>query len=315
MKGRITELDFLKCIFILLMIVFHLVYIGDKYPYAKALVYTFHMPAFLIISGYLMNVEKDTRPFLRMIGWIFVPYAVMESGYVVMSSLLPVRGGVDELGWGVWLEKLFLHPVGPYWYLHTLMLCGLAYYLVHRLFRGRRNGLSFLIVLALLYGIGAEWGGVVSLPNALYFLAGVALRRSSVSFCSFFRPSMWAIVPFVWLASDASNLGRAQVSGIALTYLAVSLSLVLFRYLPAGVVRSANFIGANTFILLVFSPIFTMLVKPLVPVLSFDSSGMVFLAVSLSVTVTGCFGIAWLLDKLRLSPYFWGKERMIQRPR
>ena len=56
MKNRIAELDYLKSIFILLMIVFHLVYIGDKYPYAKALVYTFHMPAFLVISGYVMNI-------------------------------------------------------------------------------------------------------------------------------------------------------------------------------------------------------------------------------------------------------------------
>ena len=36
MKNRIAELDYLKSIFILLMIVFHLVYIGDKYPYAKS---------------------------------------------------------------------------------------------------------------------------------------------------------------------------------------------------------------------------------------------------------------------------------------
>ena len=107
MKGRIAELDFLKCIFILLMIVFHLAYIGDKYPYAKSLVYTFHMPAFLIISGYLMNVEKEIRPFLRMIVWIFIPYAVMESGYVIVSSVLPVRGGVDELGWGSMAGEAF----------------------------------------------------------------------------------------------------------------------------------------------------------------------------------------------------------------
>ena len=112
MKSRVAELDFLKCVFILLMIAFHLVYIGDKYPYAKTLVYTFHMPAFLIISGYLMNVEKKARSFLRMIFWIFVPYAVMESGYVVMSSVLPVRGGVDVLGWDVWLEKLFMRYTG-----------------------------------------------------------------------------------------------------------------------------------------------------------------------------------------------------------
>ena len=65
MKNRIAELDYLKSILILFMIVFYLVYIGDKYPYAKALVYTFHLPAFLVISGYVMNIAKGIRPFLR----------------------------------------------------------------------------------------------------------------------------------------------------------------------------------------------------------------------------------------------------------
>lgn len=313
MKSRIPELDFLKCVFILLMVAFHLVYIGDKYPYAKSLVYTFHMPGFLVISGYLMNVEKSVRAFLRTMFWIFVPYAVMESGYVVMSSMLPVRGGVENLGWGVWMDKLFLHPVGPYWYLHTLMVCGLTYYAVRRLpFLGQNSPLSFLIVLGLLYAVEAEWGGLVSFFNALYFLAGAALRQTSTDFRSFFRPSWWAVVPFVWLASDASNLDRSLLSGAALTYLAVSLSLALFRILPACAVRFAGFVGSNTFVILVFSPIFTMLVKPLVSVFSFDSSGMAFLLAALCLTVSGCFAIAWVMDKLHVSAFFWGKERMLQ---
>ena len=313
MKSRIPELDFLKCVFILLMVAFHLVYIGDKYPYAKSLVYTFHMPGFLVISGYLMNVEKSVRAFLRTMFWIFVPYAVMESGYVVMSSMLPVRGGVENLGWGVWMDKLFLHPVGPYWYLHTLMVCGLTYYAVRRLpFLGQNSPLSFLIVLGLLYAVEAEWGGLVSFFNALYFLAGAALSQTSTDFRSFFRPSWWAVVPFVWLASDASNLDRSLLSGAALTYLAVSLSLALFRILPACAVRFAGFVGSNTFVILVFSPIFTMLVKPLVSVFSFDSSGMAFLLAALCLTVSGCFAIAWVMDKLHVSAFFWGKERMLQ---
>ena len=51
MESRVKEIDYLKCIFITLMIIFHLVYIGDKYPYAKQIVYTFHMSAFLIIRA------------------------------------------------------------------------------------------------------------------------------------------------------------------------------------------------------------------------------------------------------------------------
>ena len=106
MKQRVEEIDFLKCIFILLMIVFHLRYIGDTYPYAKSLVYTFHMPAFLIISGYLMNVQKSGTQFFRAMGWIFVPYALMETGYVLISAVLPVRDRVADLSFLLWADKL-----------------------------------------------------------------------------------------------------------------------------------------------------------------------------------------------------------------
>lgn len=91
MNSRVKELDFLKCIFIILMIIFHLVYIGDSYPYAKQVVYTFHMSAFLVISGYLNNVNKKIKAFGQSLLWIFIPYVCMETGYVIMSAILPVR--------------------------------------------------------------------------------------------------------------------------------------------------------------------------------------------------------------------------------
>ena len=89
MVSRIKEIDYLKCIFIVLMIIFHLVYIADKYPYAKNVVYTFHMSAFLILSGYLANTDKPVKPFLKGMLWIFIPYAIMETGYTVMSAVVP----------------------------------------------------------------------------------------------------------------------------------------------------------------------------------------------------------------------------------
>lgn len=135
MESRVKEIDYLKCIFITLMIIFHLVYIGDKYPYAKQIVYTFHMSAFLIISGYLTNNRKDARSFLRKFLWIFIPYACMEAVYTVMSHFLPVRESVDAITPAILLDKIFLHPMGPYWYLHTLILCSLIYYITFRYVR------------------------------------------------------------------------------------------------------------------------------------------------------------------------------------
>ena len=103
---RIIELDFFKSLFILLMISFHLSYIGDSYPYLKQFVYTFHMPGFLIISGYLMNVSKSLHNYGRTIIWLAVPYLIMESGYVLMASVFPIRDHVDDLTLSVFFNKL-----------------------------------------------------------------------------------------------------------------------------------------------------------------------------------------------------------------
>ena len=110
-KPRIEELDFLKCVFITLMIAFHLVYIGNTFPVAKQLVYTFHMPGFLLVSGYLFNVDKPWTAFGKTLLWIFIPYAMMETGYTVMASLLPIREHIDHLTPGLIVDHVFLHPM------------------------------------------------------------------------------------------------------------------------------------------------------------------------------------------------------------
>ena len=109
---RIEELDFLKCVFIILMIAFHLIYIGNTYPVAKQLVYTFHMPGFLLVSGYLFNVRKSWSRVGHTLLWILIPYAVMEIGYTVMASLLPIREHIDHLSVGYyWTRSSYILSV------------------------------------------------------------------------------------------------------------------------------------------------------------------------------------------------------------
>lgn len=59
--SRSLELDFLKGVFIVLMVAFHLFYFAVHYPLLCSWVYTFHMPGFLLISGYLMRVNKELK--------------------------------------------------------------------------------------------------------------------------------------------------------------------------------------------------------------------------------------------------------------
>lgn len=120
--------------------------------------------------------------------------------------------------------------MGPYWYLHTLMLCGLVYLLVDKLAGKWSNTVTILIILALCYAVLSAYG-ILSLINALYFTAGVALDGVHLT-SVLFSASFWALLPVIWLAADETNLNKSTLSGAALTYLVISFLLAVYRYLP-----------------------------------------------------------------------------------
>ena len=318
MKQRVDEIDFLRCVLILLMITFHIVYIGDTYGLAKQFVYTFHMPAFLLVSGYLCNTSKPARQFLRAMLWIFIPYFVMETGYVVMASFLPIREHIDHLTLGLLLDKLFLHPLGPYWYLHTWVLCSLVYFGAMRIKATsgtgemQNAGRACRLLVAGICCVVLGLCGLVSIPNALYFVAGAVLRQFGVGFLRFFRPALWAIVPVVLIALIPSQLDRATPGGVAFVYFMTCFLLSLYPFLGKQTRAPLLMIGRNTLLLLLFSPIFTALSKLYQPLLvGIDPSGIVFCILTVTIATLGSIAIGWLSDVLRLSPLFFGKPKVV----
>ncbi len=301
------ELDFLKCVMIVLMVVFHLAYFGDLHPHAKQFVYTFHMPAFLVISGYLLSASKEGRAFCRSTWWLFLPYAVMEACYAAASTMMPVRGGLEELSLGSMLDAITLHPVGPYWYLHTLILCDIVCYIAKR----TGSVLTTVITAALTFWVLDYFAGVIAFGNASYFLIGFALRQSGISFTSFVRPSLLAILPLALLFAlpqSGDFLKAFSLQGMATTYLMCSLLLYIFAQFPSRAKSPMLFIGASTLPILLFSPIFTMAAKALIPLFAFDPTGMLFMITATSITVAGSLAMAKVMDVTGMSPWFCGKR-------
>lgn len=311
MGKRLEEADFIKTVCIVLMVVFHLAYIGDLYPMVKKFVYTFHMPAFLMLSGYFLNVCKSNRDFVRSMWWLFVPYAVFESAYVVMASFLPTRDAVDQLSFPLVLDKLFLHPLGPYWYLHTLLLASVVSYVLCRMLRFRLPSFAVSILVAVVLGVLSYATGILSLPNVLYYAFGFALSQMQIPWSRFVRPSLWSLLPLLLLAFFPESWNKTTVVGIAIVYFMMSLLQAIYMRLPLPLQQGSGIVGRNTLPILIFSPIFTMGAKVLLPYLSFDRSGMLFLVVATFLTLFGSLFLTWLMDGLHLSRYFWGKSRML----
>ena len=130
--------------------------------------------------------------------------------------------------------------MGPYWYLHTLILCSLIYYITFRYVR--LSVVSRLVVTGVCLFALSHWGGLMNFSNALYFLIGMTVSQSGLRFTQVFRATTFAIVPFVILCCFPANLDRGTLAGVAITWL--SISLLLAQETPSSRAWTRNTGGA-----------------------------------------------------------------------
>lgn len=297
---RQNHIDLIKCVMIVLMVAFHLQYIEHLYPTAKQVVFTFHMPVFLLISGFFTSVHKSGPDFLHRLGRIALPYVLAEAAYVVASAYMPVAGGVERLSVGVVLDKVFLHPLGPYWYLHTLAVATTVSWLVARL-RRLTEGAQVVLTAGLLLALSA-WGGWLSLTGAVYFSIGLALRQWGLGLFAVSRATLWSLLPVVGLCLFPENRNALTLGGLGVSLLVGNFLTALCQRLPQRALRGPLWLGRNTLPILLFSPVFTMAVKPLARWLEpIDATGLLFLLLALVIAVGGSVMMAWVADRLGLS--------------
>ena len=62
---KFEEIDYVRSVLMAIVILVHIVNFGTLYTMFKQSMFTFFMPAFLIITGYLVNIEKSVGGFLK----------------------------------------------------------------------------------------------------------------------------------------------------------------------------------------------------------------------------------------------------------
>ena len=311
MRERIHQLDYLKGIFILLMVLFHLAPVYENYRVLQTAVYTFHMAAFLIISGYLANIEKNVSNFCRGMLRLAIPYVVFQTIHILLVYLLGntmhSNSSVTNLTLLGVLDQILENPSNPYWYLHTLIISTIIYYVVYKVFK-LKSMTALILTGLILYGLTMfitrfYW------ENAICFLIGVYISRSGKNFLEAIPSSPLALLPLCILFSDRENYHTGSFAGITITILVISFLLFAYGYVGCGTRRLLHYLGSNSLTILVFSPIFTVITKMAIPFFSFDPTAICFAVFALIFVVAGCLFCAWLSDKLHLSKFLFAKSQ------
>ena len=326
MKQRNTDIDWIRAILIILMILTHIVSFGNAYPQLKAGILSFMMPTFLIITGYLVNIGKNQKEMGRYLMCLALPYIIMVTGFSVLSYFMPVRDGITELSLSQICEKIFVTSIGPYWFIQTMIICGILYYVS---FKGETWGklrqgettmsttTSLFIFATLLLLLSKT--PALSPSAATYYFIGAVLRQCHIGFDRIFRPSPVALLLWINLLGvkewyDWGTLAIVFSCWCCISSLMWIHSLIIRLQNNASVRKTEDtllYIGRNTLPIYLFHPIFTMAAKFYHPLFSWDRSEIIFALVTIFIAIAGSIGIAKMMEKTHLA-YLFGKGKMLR---
>lgn len=326
MKQRNTDIDWIRAILIILMILIHIVSFGNAYPQLKAGILSFMMPTFLIITGYLVNIEKSPKEMGRYLMCLALPYVIMVTGFSVLSYFMPVRDGITELSLSQICEKIFVTSIGPYWFIQTMIICGILYYVSFKgaIWGTLRQGkttmsttTSLFIFATLLLLLSKT--PALSPSAATYYFIGAVLRQCHIGFDRIFRPSPVALLLWINLLGLEEWYDWGTLAIVFSCWCCIS-SLMwihsLIKRLQDNVSARKTedtllYMGRNTLPIYLFHPIFTMAAKFYHPLFNWDRSEICFALVTIFIAIAGSIGIAKMMEKTHLA-YLFGKGKMLR---
>ena len=296
-----NSINFMRAVLITMMILVHITYFGELYPGIKYGILSFMMPAFLVITGYLVNINKSVTKFIKYILQIFVPYSIMVAGFSILSYYLPVNDRISELTMTAVMEKIFISSIGPYWFLQTIMVCGIIYYCVFRLMH-KCSTMSKLAITALLFMCAGMFTPVVTFKSTAFYFIGLCIRTHGADINNIFRPSALSILPFAFIVSQPDLWDWGLITVLAMIYFFLSFLTFAEKYISFHWI---TYIGMNTLPIYLFHPIFTMAAKFYAPLFAFDETRILHAVVTVVLALAGSLFIARILDKTKLSKLFY----------
>lgn len=182
-KPRLVTLDIARVVCIILVVIGHYdpSNAPERYSNMLSVIYTFHMPVFLFISGYLYIITRKEESFTtfitKKVKRLAVPYFVTSAIIITIKLLTQGNAQVDHPVTAISYLKMFYLPEAGYflWFIWTLLLS----FIIVFLFRSKQARLILFItsfIISFLPSCGIDLFCVRQTQEMLvYFMTGVVI--------------------------------------------------------------------------------------------------------------------------------------------
>lgn len=197
---RWKAFDLYKGILIILVVVGHIVYADIDNNIIRYMIYAYHMPLFIGISGFLIDINKwKTKSTIEIIKkyWrrAIMPWLIAVSLYLLWD-IVDLFVCAENVQWKnvlILILKRYLHPDYHLWFVMGWMSYIILSYILFKLISNRQIFVCIYVALALLISIvsyenlfhGIVWEVVqfdLRLYNFIFFACGILLRQLYIKY-------------------------------------------------------------------------------------------------------------------------------------
>ena len=318
MKERLISPDFIKGFCIILMVYGHITQIGTMANYQNYLakvIYTFHMPLFLIISGYFFNISLNLKSQVnKILKKIAIPYVIFTTLYLIGLILVSHTGiptnskpPSDILSF---LAKVFIFSAGSYWFLHSLILISLSILLMNYLIRDNKSLIFYVFVILLL--VILDKYELVKIRTSTYFILGYAIKRLTNKKIEIKPQYTLFLIPIsisLYLNKEVFYFNILQVLNCFIIFSLLWFIAKKFKYLK--VIKFISWVGQNTLIILLTHSLFIIIGKVFRHTfLNIDESGILYSLIVTATTITLSLLTSIVIDKLSISKYLFSVDKI-----
>jgi len=313
-ENRLTDIDFIKGVMIFLMVCFHITYVGSLKPEMNCIttfVYSFHMPVFLFYSGFFISTSNLLKVRLKkLVRNILIPYLLFELIYIVSLYLASKFGftfnnKISVFDYNFVLNKLFIDPIGAYWYLHTLLISIIVLNLVDYFYKGEQ--IYLIIIIGICYFLLSFIIDGFKFQNSIFIIFGYTFKKYSQKI-----PLSWlSILPIILIAYfSLPNLERASIYSFGITIFTISfLKYLYLMFSKSQIIKWFTWVGRNTLIIVLIHPIFINIFRLFNKwSLVIDPTAISYLLLTTVATILFSLICSKLFDKLNISRILFGKK-------
>ncbi len=267
---RDMTIDIIRGFLIILMIVGHTKIDYDLHKY----IYSFHMIAFVIVSGYFFKSGQPLKiqlikciKSLKYYGVFAIAYLCVNHSNVI-ESIKALIGGMS------YTKDYFtsFRSVGPVYFILLLFVVRFLYVLIDHCFKGYKKDLAVLVIsVAGIFlgksGIWLFWSFDCAMFCVLFFHIAQYFRKydlltkiNNMPHLYFVLVSLWALFNYKGSMDLATrryeNIGILIVGSVSAFLLVYMLCSYLWRHWPKFIIRLVAMVGESTAYILIVHSIF-----------------------------------------------------------